>query len=139
MGYVQDLQQKHPSFDLGPALRAAQRWGAVTTALEQRSEGILAASHRTRRQRRLLRAIDAALVRQERHLTTPAGLAGRPWFKHQVYAPGRYTCYAAQFLPAIEDALEANDLATARRYTSLLAGSLNAAAADAARACGCGP
>ena len=52
---------------------------------------------------------------------------------------GRYPGYAAQFLPAIEDALEANDLATARRYTSLLAGSLNAAAADAARACGCGP
>ena len=83
-GYIQDLQEKHPSFDLGPALRAAQGWGAVTTALEQRSEGILAASHRTRAQRRLLRAIDAAPIRQERHLTTPVGLAGRPWFKHQV-------------------------------------------------------
>jgi N-acetylated-alpha-linked acidic dipeptidase len=60
-------------------------------------------------------------------------------FKQQVYAPGRYTGYAAQFLPAIEDALKANDLATARRYTGLFTGSLNAAAADAARACDCGP
>ena len=56
-----------------------------------------------------LRRVNSALMREERLLTTPVGIPGRPWFRHQVYAPGINTGYAAQFLPGIRDALDAGD------------------------------
>ena len=64
------------------------------------------------------------------------GHPGRPWFRHQIYAPGINTGYAAQFLPGIRDALEQGDVATVTRYRDLLVASLRRAAADARRAAG---
>jgi len=37
------------------------------------------------------------------------GLPNRPWFKHQVYAPGFYTGYGVKTLPAIREAIEQGD------------------------------
>ncbi len=42
----------------------------------------------------------------ERRLTSDAGLPGRPWYRHQIYAPGRYTGYGVKTLPAIREAIE---------------------------------
>ncbi len=50
--------------------------------------------------------INAALTRVERSFLLPAGLAGRTWFKHAIYAPGVTTGYGAWPLPAIRQALE---------------------------------
>ena len=36
-------------------------------------------------------AVNRILIRTERALTREVGLPGRPWFRHQVYAPGFYT------------------------------------------------
>jgi N-acetylated-alpha-linked acidic dipeptidase len=64
-----------------------------------------------------LRRINDALMQTERALIDDRGLQGRTWFKHQIYAPGFYTGYAALPLPdlrqAIEDgrAAEANEAA----------------------------
>jgi N-acetylated-alpha-linked acidic dipeptidase len=55
------------------------------------------------------------------------GLAGRPWYNHMIYAPGRLTGYAAQFLPALEDAITEGDAATATRYRDLVLDSLQKA------------
>ena len=46
------------------------------------------------------------LVQSERKLTTPDGLPGRFWYKHQLYAPGKYTGYAAKAIPAVRESLE---------------------------------
>ncbi len=67
-------------------------------------------------------------MRQERALIQGRGLPGRPWFRHQVYAPGLVTGYAVQYLPGMRDAIEQGDEATARRYRDLLLDSLRAAA-----------
>ena len=48
------------------------------------------------------------MTRVERSFLLPGGLAGRPWFKHAVYAPGVTTGYGAWPLPAIRQALEEN-------------------------------
>ena len=45
----------------------------------------------------------------ERNWAHPAGIPGRPWFKHLLYAP-RYT-YAAMTLPGITEAAERGDWA----------------------------
>jgi N-acetylated-alpha-linked acidic dipeptidase len=59
-----------------------------------------------------LRRINDAMLQAERGLIDERGLRGRPWYRHQVYAPGFYTGYAAQPLPdfrqAIDDGNEAN-------------------------------
>jgi len=39
-------------------------------------------------------------------LTAPDGLPRRPWFKHQLYAPGLYTGYAVKTMPYVREALE---------------------------------
>lgn len=42
----------------------------------------------------------------EQALTHPDGLPNRPWFRHEVYAPGYYTGYGVKTPPAIREAIE---------------------------------
>ena len=71
--------------------------------------------------------INRALAAVEQSFLVPGGLAGRPWFKHPLYAPGSYTGYAAVALPGVTEALDRNDSATLQ----LEAGALAAAYARA--------
>ncbi len=50
--------------------------------------------------------LNAKLLRTERVLTDAQGQRERPWFKHQIYAPGVYTGYGVKTLPAIREPLE---------------------------------
>lgn len=52
------------------------------------------------------RAVNAKLIESERRLTSPDGLPGRPWFKHQIYAPGAYTGYGVKTIPGVREAIE---------------------------------
>jgi N-acetylated-alpha-linked acidic dipeptidase len=52
------------------------------------------------------RALDEALIKSERAMTVERGLPRRPWFKHQIYAPGFYTGYGVKTLPGIREAIE---------------------------------
>jgi N-acetylated-alpha-linked acidic dipeptidase len=53
-----------------------------------------------------LAAVNAKLIQSERALTLPDGLPNRPWFKHQIYAPGFYTGYGVKTIPAVREAIE---------------------------------
>jgi N-acetylated-alpha-linked acidic dipeptidase len=53
-----------------------------------------------------LQEVNALLMQSEHKLTTPEGLPGRFWYKHELYAPGVYTGYAAKAIPAVREALE---------------------------------
>ena len=55
-----------------------------------------------------LAAINRLLMNSERDLTLDPGLPGRPWYRHRIYAPGRYTGYAVKTLPGIREAVEAH-------------------------------
>ena len=50
--------------------------------------------------------LNSKLLKSERLLTNQQGLRERPWFKHQIYAPGAYTGYGVKTLPAIREPLE---------------------------------
>jgi N-acetylated-alpha-linked acidic dipeptidase len=50
--------------------------------------------------------VNKLLIQSERKLTNTEGLPNRPWFKHQIYAPGFYTGYAAKTMPAVREAIE---------------------------------
>lgn len=51
-------------------------------------------------------AVNQKLIESERRLTDAGGLPGRPWFKHQIYAPGFYTGYGVKTIPAVREAIE---------------------------------
>ena len=34
------------------------------------------------------------------------GLPGRPWYRHDIYAPGFYTGYGVKTLPSVREAIE---------------------------------
>ena len=53
-----------------------------------------------------LAEVNKLLIESERKLTNAEGLPDRPWFKHQIYAPGFYTGYAAKTIPAVREAIE---------------------------------
>jgi N-acetylated-alpha-linked acidic dipeptidase len=50
--------------------------------------------------------VNALLMQSEHKLTTAEGLPGRFWYKHELYAPGVYTGYAAKAIPAVRESLE---------------------------------
>jgi N-acetylated-alpha-linked acidic dipeptidase len=51
-------------------------------------------------------SLNKRLMEVERRLTHADGLPNRPWFKHQIYAPGAYTGYGVKTIPAVREALE---------------------------------
>jgi N-acetylated-alpha-linked acidic dipeptidase len=53
-----------------------------------------------------LTELNDALYRSERALIAPEGLPRRPWFRHQLYAPGFYTGYGVKTLPGVREAIE---------------------------------
>lgn len=77
--------------------------------------------------RAALARLNARLLLVERALLDPDGIPGRPWYRHQVYAP-KFT-YAPELLPGVAEALEAGDAARAARQAERLAAALRRAAA----------
>ena len=53
-----------------------------------------------------LNQLNLLLYKAERSLIDEEGLPRRPWYKHQVYAPGFYTGYGVKTLPGIREAIE---------------------------------
>jgi N-acetylated-alpha-linked acidic dipeptidase len=50
--------------------------------------------------------LNEILYKVERSLINENGLPKRPWYKHQIYAPGYYTGYGVKTLPGIREAIE---------------------------------
>jgi N-acetylated-alpha-linked acidic dipeptidase len=65
--------------------------------------------------------VNALLMQSEHELTTPEGLPGRFWYKHELYAPGVYTGYAAKAIPAVREALEQKKWKQAEEATARVA------------------
>ena len=81
------------------------------------------------------KALDEALLGTERALTRPEGLPLRPWYVHQVYAPGLYTGYGVKTLPGVREAIEERRWDEAQKQVAAAAAALEACASriDAAR------
>ncbi|HEY0232340.1 MAG TPA: transferrin receptor-like dimerization domain-containing protein, partial [Dokdonella sp.] len=66
-------------------------------------------------------SVNAILQSMEQALTSEAGLPGRPWFKHFVYAPGLLTGYGVKTLPGVREAIEARNWEQANQYATITA------------------
>ena len=78
--------------------RSAEEYRKALTAASANGSAALAKGS--------LRDLNEMLMQSEHKLTTPEGLPGRFWYKHELYAPGAYTGYAAKAIPAVREALE---------------------------------
>ncbi|HEV8240316.1 MAG TPA: transferrin receptor-like dimerization domain-containing protein [Thermoanaerobaculia bacterium] len=77
---------------------------------------------------------DQGLMAIEHSLTRSQGLPGRPWFVHQIYAPGKYTGYGVKTLPAVREAIEQRKWDEAEQQIGVLAEVLRGATAAIDRA-----
>jgi len=50
--------------------------------------------------------LNVILYKAERNLLQANGLPRRPWYRHQIYAPGYYTGYGVKTLPGIREGIE---------------------------------
>jgi N-acetylated-alpha-linked acidic dipeptidase len=73
--------------------------------------------------------INNLLYTSERLLTRDAGLDGRPWYKHHVYAPGFYTGYGVKTIPGVREAIEQREYDKVAAQIAIAASVLNAMAA----------
>lgn len=74
--------------------------------------------HRIRDQARVA-LINAKLGYLDRIFLHSDGLKDRPWFKHSIYASGRYTGYAGQSLPGFREAVEDEDPESALKWLNV--------------------
>ncbi len=56
-----------------------------------------------------LKNVNQSLLKVEQSFTSPDGLPDRPWFRHQIYAPGAYTGYGAKPIAAVREAMDKKD------------------------------
>lgn len=68
--------------------------------------------------------LNQAFIGLEQALTLESGLPRRPWFKHQIYAPGFYTGYGVKTLPGVREAIEQKDWKEAQEQIGVLAKAL---------------
>lgn len=117
-----------PAIDLAPldqaAKRLAQSAKAWQAAYDRRAASGFDLTAAQRQQ------LNQSMGRMEQALLDPAGLPGRDWFKHLIYAPGMLTGYGVKTVPGVREAIEARRWDEADRYARVTANMLDRYRAD---------
>lgn len=102
--------------NFAPLETAVTRLGASAAAYDAAlaSKGPALSPVQRARLEDVVRPLDQVLLRDE-------GLPFRPWYKHMLYAPGRFTGYGAKTLPGVREAIEERRYEDAQRYIGLTA------------------
>ena len=104
--------------DFSQAVAAAHRFTAAGAAVAVKQKDPTADAAK----------LNAALLNAEHAFILADGLPDRPWFRHAIYAPGKYTGYAAVVVPGVNEAVDANDANRALSQLAALTAALNRAA-----------
>jgi N-acetylated-alpha-linked acidic dipeptidase len=70
--------------------------------------------------------LNEILYKTERCLINEKGLPRRPWYKHQIYAPGYYTGYGVKTLPGIREAIEKRNWKEAQENIEIVSKTMEA-------------
>ncbi len=112
-----ELEEGVPYLNFAPLQNSVHRLEAsaraLDTALQRVVEG--GASNMD------VEALNRVLRSTERLMTSEGGLPRRPWYRHQVYAPGFHTGYGVKTLPGIREAIEERDWQEATEQIGLVA------------------
>lgn len=96
-------------FDDKPMLAAIDDFAKEAERIEKARQEAVRDGDRSK-----LARINDALMNAERQFIDPRGLRGRAWYRHQIYAPGIYTGYAAQPLTDFRQGLDDRSGANAK-------------------------
>jgi N-acetylated-alpha-linked acidic dipeptidase len=99
-----ELKEVAPYLNFAPLLNAladletasegfVKAWGAYFSGTQTLDK------HKRAQLNQVLYQAEQTLIREE-------GLPRRPWFRHQVYAPGFYTGYGVKTFPGVREAIE---------------------------------
>jgi N-acetylated-alpha-linked acidic dipeptidase len=97
------------SLDEKPMTEALDDFAKEAERIEKNRQDAIRSSNRAR-----LAKINDALMQAERAFIDERGLRGRAWYKHEIYAPGFYTGYAAQPLTDFRQAIDDRNTANAK-------------------------
>lgn len=118
-GYVEEIDKmQKENVDLKPLKAAVEK-------LKASAEGYSKAGAATDK-----KALNRMLIQSERKLLSDAGLPRRPWFRHQIYAPGFYTGYGVKTIPGVREAIEQKNWAEANAQVLVAAKTIEAFAAN---------
>jgi len=93
---------------------AVKNFTDEATRVERERQKLVAESEKSSSAAAKLRRLNDALIAAERAFTDDRGLLGRPWYKHEIYAPGVFTGYAAQPLTDFRQALDDRNTTNAK-------------------------
>ena len=108
-----------PHFNFAPLKNALDRLQQAADQFDDAAQGHTDVSSN----------INNLLYTSERLLTRDAGLDGRPWYKHHVYAPGFYTGYGVKTIPGVREAIEQREYDKVAAQIAIAASVLNGMAA----------
>lgn len=97
-----DPDEPVPHFNFAPLLNAIAELEAEAGAYDGLLQTVQAQGLSAGQMARINRHV----MQIEQLLTDERGLPKRPWFRHQIYAPGFYTGYGVKTLPGIREAIE---------------------------------
>jgi len=118
--YAEELKKAHPKLNLSPVTARIDDLKDRSRQFAEAYEQALPKAAGSPQ----LRALNQKLTATERMLTRAAGLPGRPWYKHQIYAPGMYTGYSAHTFPGMREAADQGRMTEAREQIQVLADTL---------------
>ncbi len=108
-----------PHFNFAPLKNALDRLQKAAAQFDAAADGTTDVSSR----------INNLLYTSERLLTRDAGLDGRSWYKHHIYAPGFYTGYGVKTIPGVREAIEEREYDKVASQIAIAASVLNTMAA----------
>ena len=97
-----------PALNFAPLENATAALAAAADRYKKAVDG-----SRGRMTTELTKRVNAKLIASERRLTDPAGLRGRDWYRHLLYAPGFYTGYSVKTVPGVREGIEQKQYAEA--------------------------
>ena len=115
--------------ELPPYLNFAPLQNAVDELAQSADRYDKAASKAKEKKSISFASVNVQLIQSERRLTHADGLPGRPWFKHQIYAPGFYTGYGVKTIPAVREAIEQKQWKLAEQQIAKVASVIDGEAA----------
>ncbi len=71
-----------------------------------------------------LNKLNQILYQAEQKLLDEKGLPRRPWYRHQIYAPGYYTGYGVKTLPGLREGIEENNWSETKERIEVLSRTL---------------
>ncbi|MGH9393603.1 MAG: transferrin receptor-like dimerization domain-containing protein [Terriglobales bacterium] len=115
-----------PSFDFQPLEQAVAALQTAARAYDQAMTSAAASGSLYQQSAAVRGALNQLLYTSERKLLDAAGLPRRPWYQHQIYAPGFYTGYGVKTLPGLREAIEQKDYAEAEKEEHVIVRALGA-------------